>query len=167
MFFYLFLSDISAFLLFTSKDSIRRISMDTDDMSDVHLDIVNIENAVSIDFDFQTRRIFYSDVNVDKIFSADFDGGNLRVVVGHNLVNADGIAVDWVAKNLYFTDTGRNVIEVCRLNGTSCSICFTFFVAKSDFLFHKRHFAQNYCGFGFGRATCAGSSPGEWFDVLD
>lgn len=33
--------------------------------------------------------------------------------------NPDGVAVDWVARNLYWTDTGPDRIEVARLNGTS------------------------------------------------
>ena len=31
----------------------------------------------------------------------------------------DGIAVDWIGRNLYWTDTGTDRIEVARLNGTS------------------------------------------------
>lgn len=31
----------------------------------------------------------------------------------------DGIAIDWIAQNLYWTDTGTDRIEVARLNGTS------------------------------------------------
>ena len=31
----------------------------------------------------------------------------------------DGLAVDWVARNLYWTDTGTDRIEVSRLNGSS------------------------------------------------
>jgi len=30
----------------------------------------------------------------------------------------DGIAVDWIGRNLYWTDTGTDRIEVSRLNGT-------------------------------------------------
>jgi hypothetical protein len=158
--------------------------MDTDDMSDVHLDIVNIENAVSIDFDFQTRRIFYSDVNVDKIFSADFDGTNLREVIGQNLVSADGIAVDWVAKNLYFTDTGRNVIEVCRLNGSYFfffssdslnSANLPFFVKRfervqlsnCECIRNPRYISKSDCGFGSGRTESTCRLSGQRTHVLD
>ena len=31
----------------------------------------------------------------------------------------EGIAVDWVAQNLYWTDCGTKRIEVSRVNGTS------------------------------------------------
>ena len=31
----------------------------------------------------------------------------------------EGIAVDWIGRNLYWSDTGTDRIEVCHLNGTS------------------------------------------------
>ena len=44
---------------------------------------------------------------------------DVQVVVRSELKNPDGIAVDWVAQNLYWTDTGTNRIEVSRLNGSA------------------------------------------------
>jgi len=32
----------------------------------------------------------------------------METIVTQDLTTADGIAVDWVAKNLYWTDTGRS-----------------------------------------------------------
>jgi len=46
-----------------------------------------------------------------------FPGG--EVVVKREVNHPDGIAVDWVARNLYWTDTGTDRIEVARLNGSS------------------------------------------------
>ena len=43
----------------------------------------------------------------------------METLVSSNLATADGLAVDWIARNLYWTDTGRNVIEVARLSGES------------------------------------------------
>lgn len=37
----------------------------------------------------------------------------------------DGIAVDWIARNMYWTDTGTDRIEVARLNGSSRRILIT------------------------------------------
>ena len=42
-----------------------------------------------------------------------------EAVVRTGLDHPDGIAVDWVARNLYWTDTGMDRIEVSRLNGSS------------------------------------------------
>ena len=48
---------------------------------------------------------------------ADLNGTNIETVVDRDLKTTDGLAVDWVAKNLYWTDTGADVIEVSWLNG--------------------------------------------------
>ena len=42
-----------------------------------------------------------------------------EVVLHADISNPDGLAIDWVARNLYWTDTGTDRIEVARLNGTS------------------------------------------------
>jgi len=41
-----------------------------------------------------------------------------EVIVTEGVEKADGVAVDWIARNLYWTDAGRNYIAVSRLNGT-------------------------------------------------
>lgn len=43
----------------------------------------------------------------------------METVISQGLKTTDGLAVDWVARNMYWTDTGRNTIEVARLDGTS------------------------------------------------
>lgn len=42
-----------------------------------------------------------------------------EIIVGAEVEHPDGLAVDWVARNLYWTDTGTDRIEVSRLNGSS------------------------------------------------
>ena len=41
------------------------------------------------------------------------------MVINAAIDRPDGIAIDWIARNLYWTDTGTDRIEVSRLNGTS------------------------------------------------
>uniref|UniRef100_T1IRJ2 EGF-like domain-containing protein n=1 Tax=Strigamia maritima TaxID=126957 RepID=T1IRJ2_STRMM len=106
------------FLLFASRGSIRQISLDTNDNTDVFLPIPDVHNAIAIDFDISESKIYYTDVCYS-VVRADLNGSQMETVVDRDLTTADGIAVDWIAKNLYWTDTGRNVIEVSRLDGTS------------------------------------------------
>ncbi len=49
----------------------------------------------------------------------NLDGSDMETVISQGLKTTDGLAVDWVARNMYWTDTGRNTIEVAHLDGTS------------------------------------------------
>ena len=42
------------------------------------------------------------------------------------IFSPDGIAVDWVARNIYWTDTGTDRIEVARLNGSFRKVLITW-----------------------------------------
>uniref|UniRef100_A0A8C8RFF6 Low-density lipoprotein receptor-related protein 4 n=1 Tax=Pelusios castaneus TaxID=367368 RepID=A0A8C8RFF6_9SAUR len=106
------------YLLFSSRGSIRRISLDTSDHTDVHVPVPELNNVISLDYDSVDGKIYYTDVFLDVIRRADLNGSSMETVIGHGLKTTDGLAVDWVARNLYWTDTGRNTIEVARLDGS-------------------------------------------------
>lgn len=39
------------------------------------------------------------------------------MVVQHGLATPEGLAVDWIARNLYWIDSNLDQIEVAKLNG--------------------------------------------------
>ena len=47
------------------------------------------------------------------------NGTGVENVIEFGLQFPEGISVDWVAHNIYFSDTGTNRIEVARLDGTA------------------------------------------------
>lgn len=110
---------MSNFLLLACKGSIRRISLDTNDHTDVYLSIENVQNALAIDFDYVNSRVYFTDHDLRLIRSADFDGNDAVTLIDKDLITPDGLAVDWIAKNMYWSDAGRNVIEVARVDGSS------------------------------------------------
>ena len=81
----------------------------------------NQSNAVALDYDFESKCAFWSDVTAH--------GSSLRKLckVGEDpqpevinlatLQNPDGLAIDWVGKNLYWCDKGSDTIEVANLDG--------------------------------------------------
>ncbi|OCT83711.1 low-density lipoprotein receptor-related protein 4 [Xenopus laevis] len=105
------------YLLFSSRGFIRRISLDTEDHTDVYVPIPELHNVISLDYDSVDGKIYYTDVFLDVIRRSDLSGTGMETVIGEGLKTTDGLAVDWVARNLYWTDTGRNTIEVSRLDG--------------------------------------------------
>uniref|UniRef100_A0A673GQR4 Low density lipoprotein receptor-related protein 4 n=1 Tax=Sinocyclocheilus rhinocerous TaxID=307959 RepID=A0A673GQR4_9TELE len=54
-----------------------------------------------------------------KLIKNCYSGSNMETVISQGLKTTDGLAVDWVSRNMYWTDTGRNTIEVAHLDGTS------------------------------------------------
>ncbi|XP_050555023.1 very low-density lipoprotein receptor-like isoform X4 [Spodoptera frugiperda] len=102
-------------LLFARRFDIRKISLDHHEM----VAIVNdTKSATALDYVFRTGMIFWSDVTDEKIYKAPIDEGTQRtVVIGDQLITSDGLAVDWIYNHLYWTDTGKNHIELSDLQG--------------------------------------------------
>lgn len=102
------------------RGGIGRISFDTDDMLDVVLPIENVHAAIVLDYHYNHSKLFYADVNIDVIKEVDLKNvKNTKNIVSSGLKTTNGLAVDWIADNLYFSDTETSSIEVARLDGTS------------------------------------------------
>lgn len=56
-----------SYLLFSNRVSLRRISLDTDDRTDVHLDVPQLHNVISLDYDSVDGKVYYTDVTLDVI----------------------------------------------------------------------------------------------------
>ena len=72
-----------------------------------------MRSSYAIDFDYKSAKIFVVDDSRDTISSVTQDGSDMVPIIKTGLQRPQGIAVDWVAGNLYWTDAGTNLIEVC------------------------------------------------------
>lgn len=64
--------------------------------------------------------MFWTDVIDDKIYCGSLIGSsltNIDVVVQNGLATAEGLAVDWIGRNLYWVESNLDQIEVARLDG--------------------------------------------------
>jgi len=57
------------YLLVAMKSSVRRISLDTDDMTDVILPLPDVHNVIALDLDITDNKLYYTDVYLDVIRS--------------------------------------------------------------------------------------------------
>lgn len=57
----------AALLLFANREYLHTISMDTPDRTDVLLPIIDIQDAVAVDFDYENKKFYFTDVKVDVI----------------------------------------------------------------------------------------------------
>lgn len=108
-----------AYLLIALRSGIGRISLDTPEMFDVVLPIDSIFGAVVVDYHYEKNYLFYADVNADAIKRINMKNYNdAKTIVSSGLNTPNGIAVDWMANNLYWSDSALKIIEVSRLDGS-------------------------------------------------
>lgn len=79
----------------------------------------NLTNAVALDYDWLEQCIYWSDVTAlgSSIKRLCPHNSTYQVLHSATLQNPDGIAVDWVGRNLYWCDKGLDTIEVSKLDG--------------------------------------------------
>ncbi|KAF5288914.1 hypothetical protein FQA39_LY03793 [Lamprigera yunnana] len=102
-------------ILFTTRNDIRQISLDNQKM----ISIVNSTNsAIALDFVFKTKTIFWSDAIDQRIYKAPLiEGTKFSVVISNNISAVDGLAIDWIYNRIYWTDQGKQTIELANFEG--------------------------------------------------
>lgn len=104
-------------ILLVQRTQISRISLDSPDYTSFPLSLGRVRIAICVDYDPVEEFIYWSDVEFKVIRRSRLDGTSLSDVVNTEIVEPDGVAVDWMARNLYWVDSELDRIEVCRLNG--------------------------------------------------
>jgi low density lipoprotein receptor-related protein 5/6 len=107
-----------AFLLYTRRDDIRRISVDTPN-TNILIPLKGVQEASALDFDRDQGMIYWSDIEMKTISRAFLNGSSQEIVIEFGLDFPEGLAVDWLARNLYWADAGTGRIEMSRLDGTN------------------------------------------------
>lgn len=46
------------------------------------------------------------------------NNADIKTIVSENIETPNGLGVDWIANNLYWTDNHHKVLEVARLDGS-------------------------------------------------
>ncbi|XP_022224795.1 low-density lipoprotein receptor-related protein 4 isoform X1 [Drosophila obscura] len=107
------------YLLIALRSGIGMISLNTGDYMDVVLPINGVHGAVVLDYLYRKNFLFFADVNLDVIRRVNLlNFTDSKVIVSTDVLTPNGIAVDWIAENLYWSDTDRKLIEVARIDGS-------------------------------------------------
>ncbi|XP_078394216.1 low-density lipoprotein receptor-related protein 1-like, partial [Cetorhinus maximus] len=82
--------------------------------------IENLINPRALDFHAETGYIYFADTTSYLIGRQKIDGTERETILKTGLNNVEGVAVDWMANNLYWTDDGpKKTISVARLEKAS------------------------------------------------
>ncbi|KAK3755593.1 hypothetical protein QZH41_017588, partial [Actinostola sp. cb2023] len=103
------------YLIFANRQDIRQLSLDSSEFTEI---VPKQRAAIALDYDYETRTVYWTDVITESIKSAPMNNGSAqRVLVNDSLHTPDGLSIDWVNRKMYWTDTGTDVIEVADLDG--------------------------------------------------
>uniref|UniRef100_A0A8B9LF33 LDL receptor related protein 8 n=1 Tax=Astyanax mexicanus TaxID=7994 RepID=A0A8B9LF33_ASTMX len=109
----------SPYLMFTNRHEIRRIDLVKRDYTQV---VPTQKNAVAMDVDVAANRMFWCDRFHRKIYSAYIheasDPSRHVTLIDSELHSPEGLALDWVQHNLYWTDSGDRSISVASADGS-------------------------------------------------
>ncbi|XP_022905754.2 low-density lipoprotein receptor-related protein 4 [Onthophagus taurus] len=101
-------------LLFTNRVDIRQVSLSNQKYTFL---LKGLHNAIALDYHYDKKTIFWSDLTLDVIKSSYMNGTNVKDVIKWGLESPGGIALDWVHNLLFWTDSGTRRIEVSTLEG--------------------------------------------------
>lgn len=108
-----------AWLFFSSRSKIQGLDM----MSNTTFNVTssNVDQAIAVTYDHQTDRVYWSDfVTNGSIASAQRDGSDAKLFLKSGKVGlVESMVIDYITRNLYFTDSMKKIVGVCSLDGES------------------------------------------------
>ncbi|XP_053375002.1 nidogen-1-like [Mercenaria mercenaria] len=108
------------YLLFSRGYSIHKVAyqQNGEDSDGSRVLYVPDELAVGVASDCVDQTFYWTDVSRGRISRANLQGFDKELVTaGFN--SPEGIAIDWIARNIYVTDSGLDIIAVISINGTN------------------------------------------------
>jgi len=102
------------YLIISNRRSILIANLNTTNLERIP---VKVDNVVATASDMHSMTIFWSDMQAKKIFRLSKGSSDPQVVIGSGLDLVEGLALDWVGRNLYWVDSRLKTIEVSTLNG--------------------------------------------------
>lgn len=72
--------------------------------------------AIGLDKDCSKGRVYFSDISSKHITSVKYDGSDRQPFITEDIISPEGVAVDWISRRLYWTDSSKDTIEVADLD---------------------------------------------------
>ncbi|XP_019628305.1 PREDICTED: uncharacterized protein LOC109472881 isoform X1 [Branchiostoma belcheri] len=106
------------YLLCTTRRGISKLFLDSSAPPEV-IQTPDMRSVIGVAFHWQKQMLFCTDVQSNAISRTYLnDTRQSELIVDQNLVTPESLAVDWIGDNLFWTDTGRRVIEMSKLDGS-------------------------------------------------
>ncbi|XP_056315196.1 LOW QUALITY PROTEIN: low-density lipoprotein receptor [Danio aesculapii] len=105
-----------AFLLFSTRHEVRKLALGSREYSAV---LRQQKNVVALDVDVQRDTLYWTDLSQRKIYSTTAsDPTQHRTVIDSWISRPEGLAVDWIHRNIYWTDSEQHSVSVATADGS-------------------------------------------------
>ncbi|XP_076118890.1 low-density lipoprotein receptor-related protein 1B-like [Alosa pseudoharengus] len=95
---------------------VRGLGLSAKSSSEHMVPIEDLVNPRALDYHAETGHIYFADTTSFLIGRQKIDGSGRETILNEDLDNVEGISVDWIGNNLYWTNDGyRKTISVARL----------------------------------------------------
>lgn len=109
-----------SFLLLSNRHGIHKISRVDKKVTSIIKDAMS---PLALDFNYNLGEIYFSDVGDDQMYRARMDGTK-EVLLKKRKLKSDGLAFDWIYRNIYFTVVDESTIEVVDMSGKIGKVLF-------------------------------------------
>ena len=79
-----------------------------------------VRQAIGVAFDPNNQRIYWADVALKMIVSSNLNGGEYKTWNHSNIVKPEFLAIDYLGRNFYYSDSAKKIIGVCTIEGHYC-----------------------------------------------
>jgi integrin beta 2 len=114
-----------AVLYFSGNTEIRSREVNSDHYSLITDDEKKVKQAIGVAFDPNESRIYWADVKLKFIASTNLDGMDFRTWHHANIEKPEFLAIDYLGRNFYYSDSVKKMIGVCTLKGLFCQALIT------------------------------------------
>ncbi|XP_063296068.1 nidogen-2 [Pelobates fuscus] len=81
--------------------------------------------VVGIDYDCQEKKVYWTDVAGRTINRAGLEpGAEPEIIISTGLMSTEGLAIDYLRRTMFWTDSGLDKIESSRLDGSDRKVLF-------------------------------------------
>lgn len=114
--------DSSEYLLFTTRTEIRSLSLNPDNNAPPFETVSKLVNVVGIDFDYKDKELVFTqikpNVKIATVSSSKPSVEGMKTILNKG-INPEGVAYDWIAKKIYWTDSQNHSIYAMNRDGSA------------------------------------------------